>query len=155
MYQHIPITLVHPELPDQVVSAKLMLADQQLAALDDAAGLQSLMELLSKAEYKENAKGYSVFEPLALVLEAADGTVMRCPIGTQEDTIRIDGYFFDYGPGRVERDGENKFRNAILEMVRHFGLEDWPRALTDYCMANGIEPVSHSLKVIVGEEPHG
>ena len=155
VYQHVPVTWVKPELPEQVVSAKLMLEEQSLAELTDGAKLQSLMELLSKAEYMEKANSYSVFEPLALVLEAADGTVMRCPIGTQQDTIRIDIYFFDYGPGRVERDGENHFRNAILEMVRHFGLEDWPRALTDYCMANGIEPPGHSLKVIVGEEPHG
>ena len=91
---------------------------------------------------------------LALVLETGDGTVLRCPIGTQGDMIRIDGYFFDYGPGRVERDGESHFRNAILEMVRYFGLEDWPPALREYCIAKGIEPPRHSLKVIVGEELH-
>ena len=131
-----------------------MLEEQVLAELTDQTKLQSLMALLSKAEYVEKANSYDVFEPLALVLETGDGTVLRCPIGTQGDMIRIDGYFFDYGPGRVERDGESHFRNAILEMVRHFGLEDWPQEFRDYCIANGTEPPMHSLKVIVGEEPH-
>lgn len=154
VYQQVTSLAVQPELPKQVIGARIMLEEQVLAELTDQTKLQSLMALLSKAEYVEKANSYDVFEPLALVLETGDGTVLRCPIGTQGDMIRIDGYFFDYGPGRVERDGESHFRNAILEMVRYFGLEDWPPALREYCIAKGIEPPRHSLKVIVGEELH-
>lgn len=154
VYQAVVSTMQHPALPDNVTSAKIMLEDQVLAQIGSGWQLNSLMELLSAAEYMPDVNSYAVFEPLALVLESADGTQTRCVISTQSDSIRINGSIYDYGPGRVMRNGEAHFRNAILEMVRHFGLEDWPSELREYCMANGIEPPGHSLKVIVGEEPH-
>lgn len=154
VFQYITQYSSNPELPETLVSAQLMHEDAVYGTITDPEKLESLRTMLAGAQVVRTATQYFVRLKLYMRLEFSDGTQMEIPMTPTEDWIIIDGNVYDYGPGDVIRNGQATQYNAILDLVRHFGLEDWPEAFTQWCIDHGIEPPRHSLKVIVGEEPH-
>lgn len=154
VFQYITQYSSNPELPETLVSAQLMHEDAVYGTITDPETLESLRAMLAGAQVEPKQSSSFEILKLYLRLEFSDGTQMEIPMSPESDLILFNGNVYDYGPGDVIRNGQAMRYNAILDLVRHFGLEDWPEAFDQWCMDHGIEPPRHSLKVIVGEEPH-
>ena len=157
-FQYLTEYILNPDIPETLVSASLMLEDLTLGTASDHQKLESLRDMLAKAEYDPAANTVFAMEELYLDLTFDDGTRLQLPLFPELDKIIIDGKVYDYGPwDTIKKDGNQNYvadYNALLDLVRHFGLDDWPEAFRQWCMDRGIEPPRHSLKVLVGEEPH-
>ena len=144
-----------PSVPETLTSAKLMLEEKVLGEVKGTGKLESLRDLLANAQKTGEGSSWN-YEDFYILLTGADGSQLRISIAMETDTMLLDGSFYDYGPGRrMNEYGEAKFYNGILELARHFGLEDWPEAVREYCLKRGWEPPMHSLAVLSGEEEHG
>lgn len=148
----------NPQLPETLVSAKLMLEDLVMGTVTDPQKLESLRNMLANAEYDPEVKTYFAMEELYLDLVFSDGTRLQLTMFPELDRILSDGLAYDYGPWDVvKKDGDYEYMgdyNALLDLVRHFGLEDWPKEFSQWCIDHNIEPPRHSLKVLVGEAPY-
>jgi len=143
-----------PQFTQKLVSASLMLEDTLFGRITDPERVGSLEAMLLSAELDSTLR-MDFFQPeLHLLLEFDDGSRLAVPVLPETDRILVWDMVYDYGPGYVPYEDGYQQYNAILDMVRHFGLEDWPQALSQWLMEHGQEPLHHSLKVIVGEEPH-
>jgi len=148
----------NPDIPETLVSASLMLEDLIMGTVNSAQKLQSLRNMLASAEAVSNGGTDFMMEELYMDLTFGDGTRLQVPMFPELDRMVLNGKVYDYGPRDVvKKDGNQDYvadYNALLDLVRHFGLEDWPPAFRQWCMDRGIEPPRHSLKVLVGEAPH-
>lgn len=145
----------YPEIPDTLVSAKLMLENMTLGTVLEREKLESLRNMIAQAEFVPKGDANWPLEELYLDLTFGDGTKMRASLFPETDRLMINGKAYDYGPWNAIRNDEYPADyNALLDLVRHFGLEDWPPEFRQWCIDRGIEPPRHSLKVLVGEQPH-
>ena len=148
----------NPDIPETLVSAKLMLEDLTMGTVTDPQKLESLRNMLAHAELDPDVKTYFAMEELYLDLMFSDGTQLQLTMFPELDRILLDGKAYDYGPwDKIKIDEGQEYPadyNALLDLVRHFGLEDWPEEFRQWCMDHEMEPPGHSLKVLVGEEPH-
>ena len=144
-----------PAIPETLTSAKLMLEDKVLGEVKGADKLESLRNLLANAQ-KMGEPSFWDYEDFCIVFTDANGAELRIEISFSQDFMGFNGVFYDYGPGRwLDQNGQPQDKNAILNLARHFGLEDWPEAVREYCLKRGWEPPRHSLAVLSGEEEHG
>ena len=148
---------INPDIPETLVSAKLMLEDLTMGTVSSAQKLESLRNMLANAEGLGGGVDFAM-EELYMDLTFSDGTKLQVTMFPEHDRMVLDGKVYDYGPWDIiKKDGDQDYvadYNALLDLVRHFGLEDWPEEFRRWCMDRGMEPPRHSLKVLVGEEPH-
>ena len=110
----------HPDLPD-TGRIRLQVNNETLLTLDGHMQTGALMELLSDAEYLGyEPKTYNLGPDL--VLTGTDGSSCRLNLDLDSDLFRLDGLFYDYGPGYNSNGGVNNLP-VLLGML---GLEDWP-----------------------------
>jgi len=112
-----------PQLPD-ANSVRLELNGEiqvMLVTLDGHQQTKAIMELLRNAEYLGyEPKTFNLGPDLVLV--SADGSTVRLNLDLDSDLFRLDGLFYDYGPGYTSNGGINNLP-VLLGML---GLEDWP-----------------------------
>lgn len=148
----------NPDIPEMLVSAKLMLEDLTMGTVSSTQKLESLRNMLANAEAVPNSTTVFAMEELYMDLTFSDGTKLQITMFPEHDMMVLDGKVYDYGPWDIiKKDGDQDYvedYNALLDLVRHFGLEDWPEEFRQWFMDRGKEPPRHSLKVLVGEEPH-
>ena len=113
----------YPSIPE-LAGAALTLEGQTLLTFSDADTLNALQALLSHAEaYGYEPKTYDL-GPI-LNLTGTDGSTVSVELGLSDDMIRIDGFFYDYGPGYTYDGAYNGFPDlwAVL------GITRWPDAV--------------------------
>ena len=144
----------NPQLPENLVGAKLMLEEMVFGTATDQRVLASLENMIDASELVHDSIREFILDELYLLLQFEDGTELRLSMSPELDWLLIGDFVYDYGPGTVPYESGVIGKNGLLDLVRHFGLEDWPEEFGAWCRAHGMEPPGHSLKVLVGEEPH-
>lgn len=115
----------HPTLPAALTQATLELDGQTLLTLSDADTLSALQAMFASAEWMSEPKTYS-FGPV-LVLTGSDGSAVQIELGLDSDLCRIDGQFYDYGPGFSDVGAID----ALPQLFALLGLSNWPQPVLD------------------------
>ena len=85
----------------------------------------ALEALFARAEETYEPKTWLPGPILRMV--GTDGTEVVLELGLYTDWVRIDGIYYDFGPG-FDEDGAY---NALGELFSLLGIEDWPQEVKD------------------------
>lgn len=111
----------HPVIPD-CGKITLEFEGELLLTVQDTDALEAL---LSRAELTYEPKTWLPGPILRMV--GTDGTEVVIELGLDTDWIRIDGIYYDFGPG-FDEDGAY---DALSELFSLLGIEDWPQEVKD------------------------
>lgn len=105
----------HPSLPADPASISLVQAGQTILTVTEKNTLEQLYSLLTNAEaLGYEPKTYSL--DLSLRYIAANGAERTIELDMYEDLYRIDGEFYDYGPGYTDNGGIDA-RPKLFELL--------------------------------------
>ena len=111
----------HPVIPD-CGKITLEFEDDVLLTVQDTDALEALF---ARAELTYEPKTWLPGPILRMV--GTDGTEVVLELGLYTDWVRIDGIYYDFGPG-FDEDGAY---NALGELFSLLGIEDWPQEVKD------------------------
>lgn len=103
-----------------ITTAALMLEGKPLLCVTEAETVQALGEMFVSAQ----ALGYepqTYLTGIELLLIREDGMVVEVELGLLEDLCRINGEFYDYGPGMEGEDAVN----GMERLYELLGLTEW------------------------------
>ncbi len=123
IFANLIYTPKQPDIP-YAVSAELQQDGTPLIIAGAEAQVQQLWKLMRESEYLGyEPKTYNLGPEL--VFTGEDGSVTRLELSLDDDLIRHDGKFYDYGPGYNSNGGINN----LPVFLGILGLEDWPEAV--------------------------
>ena len=125
IYANLTYTPKHPEIP-YPVSAELRLNGMPIRTSREEAQAQQLWKLMCESVYLGyEPKTYNLGPEL--VFTGKDGSVSILQLSLDDDLIRYDGKFYDYGPGT----SSNGSINNLPVFLGILGLENWPQEVMD------------------------
>ena len=125
----------HPLIPN----CEKITLEYDGALLLNADNIDALETLFSEAEETYEPKTWSPGPILRLT--GKDGTEVIIELGLDTDWVRIDGIYYDFGPG-FDEDGAY---DALVYLFSLLGIRDWPQEVYDGLEARGSAPDSTDL----------
>lgn len=110
----------HPEIPEKLTHARLVIPEGQDLVIEDTAALAKLRTLLANAEFLGYYPKTPDFGP-ELQITGTDGAITSMYVGMDSDMFELDGNCFDYGPG-YDGYGSNNDIDLLWQIL---GLTEW------------------------------